>query len=85
LSVRLAQENLSGNDAMLLTKRQVNKIEKVKQLERGGMDLQLSQAQIKKNLQKPGGFLPMLAGLAGSALPMIAKTIASFGCAQLSC
>jgi len=39
------------------------------------MDLQLSQAQIKKNLQKQGGFLPMLAGLAGSVLPMIAKTV----------
>ena len=60
---------------MLLTSRQVQKITKLLQKGTGGMNLEMSVAQLKENMKKEGGFLPMLAGLAMRALPMVAKTI----------
>ena len=48
------------------------------------MNWELSTTQMKENMQKVGGFLPMLAGLAMRALPMIAKDYStSLGCWSL--
>ena len=60
---------------MLLTHRQLQKIQKLLQSGKGGMTLELSPKQVKQNVTKIGGFLPMLAGLAASALPVLAKTV----------
>ena len=60
---------------MLLTARQVQKITKPLQQGTGGMNLKMSATQLKENMQKVGGFLPMFAGLAARAIPMIAKTV----------
>ena len=60
---------------MLLTARQVQKITKLLQKGTGGMHLEMSASQLKENVQKVGGFLPMLAGLAMRALPLVAKTV----------
>lgn len=75
VTIRLSHANLRGDHAMLLTTRQIQKITKLLQKGSGGMNLELSATQLKENMQKVGGFLPMLAGLAMRALPMVAKTI----------
>ena len=75
VSIRLSHANLSGNHRMLLTHRQLQKIQKLLQSGKGGMTLELSSKQVKQNVTKLGGFLPMLAGLAASALPVLAKTV----------
>ena len=51
------------------------KIHKLLQSGKGGMTLELSSKQVKQNVTKLGGFLPMLAGLAASALHVLAKTV----------
>ena len=75
VSIRLAHANLSGDHRILLTRRQIQKIEKLRQSGKGGTTLDLSSKQVKQNVAKLGGFLPMLAGLAASALPVLAKTV----------
>ena len=75
VSIRLSHANLSGDHRMLLTHRQLQKIRKLLQSGKGGMTLELSPKQVKQNVTKVGGFLPMLAGLAASALPVLAKTV----------
>jgi len=77
VSIRLSHANLRGEHKMMLTNRQIQKIAKLLQKGTGGMTLELSMAQMKENMQKVGGFLPMLAGLAARALPMLAKTVLS--------
>ena len=75
VSIRLSHTNLSGDHRMLLTRRQLQKIHKLLQSGKGGMTLELSSKQVKQNVMKLGGFLPILAGLAASALPVLAKTL----------
>lgn len=69
ITLRLSKDQLSGNDALLLTSTQVAKIERSKR--KGvGLDLKLSKTQ----LSKQGGFGPIAGSLlAGIAAPMIAK------------
>ena len=65
VTIRLNPSQFSGTDKLMLTNRQVTKINKHKKLNKG-LDLTLSKAQ----MSKMGGFWPMLlAGLAGSILP----------------
>ena len=74
VNIRLNNSDLVGPDVLLLTKAQLNKIDKA--LTKGtGVTIKLSKTQVKKNVQFKGGFLGMLAGLAARALPMIAKNV----------
>lgn len=75
IAIRLSHANLQGDHKMMLTTQQIQKISKLLQKGTGGMTLRMSTSQLKANVQKVGGFLPMLAGLAARALPMIAKTV----------
>ena len=75
MSIQLKHANLSGDHRILLTRRQSQKTEKLRQSGKGGMTLELSSKQVKKNVAKLGGFLPMFAGLAASALPVLEKTM----------
>lgn len=59
VTLRLTTEQLSGNDRLLLTQTQINKIQR-SQRKGVGMDLKLSATQISKQ----GGLLGLLAGLA---------------------
>lgn len=68
ITLRLKKEQLSGEDRLLLTKTQINKIQK-SQRNGVGMDLKLSATQ----LQKQGGFLGALA--AGLLAPVIGKMV----------
>ena len=71
VTLRLKNSQLSGPDKILLTKRQVQKIEKHK-LENVGVDIKLSINQLKRNQQ--GGFLPLAALI--PALAAVAKSVA---------
>ena len=59
---------------LLLTQAQINNIKKA-QSGNKGVTLKLSGKQIQANLKVEGGFLSLLAGLAATALPWLAKTI----------
>lgn len=71
VSIQLDHENLSGEDILALTKRQVNKLAKALR-EGKGTRISMSPTQLKYNLRVEGGFLGMLAGLAARALPFLA-------------
>ena len=71
MSLRLKPENLVGNNKLMLTQTQLNKINKAKS-KRKGIVLKISQNQIKKT----GG---SLLGLAAAALPMAAKALGLAG------
>ena len=71
ISIQLNHNDLSGEDILALTRRQVNKLAKA--LNEGkGARITMSPTQLKHNLMVEGGFLGMLAGLAARALPFIA-------------
>jgi len=67
-TIRLTPYQYQGNDKLMLTKQQIAKIVKHKQLGTG-VDITLSVAQLKK--QKGGWIAPLLIGLAGSILPSL--------------
>lgn len=62
------------NALLLLTKRQIAKLEKSK---RGYATVNMSRRQVRANKTFKGGFLSMLAGLAAKALPYILSGLAS--------
>jgi hypothetical protein len=73
-SIRLAYEDLSGDDVLAVTQVQANKLAKAYENKKG-MILKMSKAQLAHNMKTEGGFLPMLAGLAAKALPLLTRTI----------
>lgn len=66
ITLRLSKDQLSGNNRLLLTQTQVNKIKR-SQRAGVGMDLKLSATQVRKQ----GGFIGALA--AGLLAPMVGK------------
>ena len=74
VSIRLANPDLIGDDLLALTKSQTRRLQKA--LENGkGLSIKMSKSQVQENLKVEGGFLGLLAGLAASALPFLAKSI----------
>ena len=72
VTLRLSHNQLSGSDQLMLTNMQINKINKAK-LSAKGVDIKLSQTQIKKT----GGFLgALLASIAG---PLLVQGLAGSG------
>ena len=63
ITLRLANNQLSGNDTLMLTKLQINKIQNAKR-DGKGVDITLSKTQIEKT----GGFLSTLLAM---GLPML--------------
>jgi len=82
VTIRLSLEQLAGDDALALTKTQIRKIQKHRNLGNGA-DIKLSNTQIRA-MKKMGGFLPLIplilaglsavGGLAGGAAG-IAKAV----------
>ena len=72
--LRIAHNNLVGQHNLGLTKTQISKIEKAKQMKRG-VGLNITKLQLRKNMKIEGGFLPLLVGLASTILPILTKTI----------
>ena len=75
VSLRLSKNNLVGTHLMLLTKAQINSIEKAK-ARQAGVTLKLSGKQVQANLKVEGGFLGMLLPfLMETVLPALTGTI----------
>ena len=73
-SIRLSKNDLEGEHKLALTNSQFNKLNKAKE-DNKGVTIRMSSKQLKHNTKIEGGGLPLLAGLAARALPMIAKTV----------
>ena len=63
---------MRGGDELMLTKTQVNKIEKAIQ-NNTGVDINISKSQIKKSVKQGGSLFSSLAMLGARALPYAAK------------
>ena len=74
LTLRLKHENLRGSDELMLTKRQINKIEK--SLRDGtGSDIKISKTQIRKSVKHGGNLFSSLASIGAKVLPYAIKGI----------
>ena len=74
LTLRLKHENLRGSDELMLTKRQINKIEK--SLANGtGSDIKISKTQIRKSVKHGGNLFSSLASIGAKVLPYAIKGI----------
>ena len=72
LTLRIKNSNLSGNDELMVTKTQINKIQK--SLANGtGVDLRISKTQIRKVAKQGGNLFPSLASLGARVLPYAVK------------
>ena len=73
-SICLGYEDLEGDDIIAVTNSQAKKLAKAHEKGRG-ITIKMSSNQLKHNTKIEGGFLGLLAGLAATALPMLAKTV----------
>ena len=73
--LRLKKNELDGDDVLLFTKKQMERLHKAKQAKRG-ITIKMSKHQVKANMRVEGGFLGMLAGLAARFLPSLLSKIA---------
>ena len=71
LTLRLKNNQLRGSDELMLTKTQLNKIQKAAS-NRTGVDLKISKSQIRKVVQG-GSLFSSLAMLGAKALPFVTK------------
>ena len=72
LTLRIKNSNLPGNDELMLTKTQINKIQK--SLASGtGVDLRISKTQIRKVAKQGGNLFTSLASLGARVLPYAVK------------
>ncbi len=76
VSLRLSKNDLTGGHMLLLTKAQINNINKAK-VQNKGVTLKLSGKQIEANMEVEGGFLGMLAALAARFLPTLLGGLAT--------
>ena len=72
LTLRLKNHQLSGSDELMLTKTQLNKIQKAA-ASRTGVDLKISKSQIRKSVKEGGSLFSSLAMLGAKALPFVAS------------
>ena len=72
LTLRLKHTHLRGNDELMLTKRQINKIKK--SLRDGtGSDIKISKTQISHSVKRGGNLFSSLASLGAKVLPYAMK------------
>ena len=74
VSIRLGHEDLQGNDIIAITNSQAKKLAKADENGKG-ITIIMSSSQLKHNTKIEGSFLGLLAGLAATALPFVAKTV----------
>ena len=68
MTLRLKHSNLKGNDELMLTKREINKIQK--SISNGtGTDVNISKTQIRKSVKHGGNLFTTLASLGTRLLP----------------
>ena len=74
LTLRLKHSHLRGNDELMLTKRQIAKINK--SIANGtGSDIKISKTQIRKSVKHGGNLFSSLASLGAKVLPFAIKGI----------
>ena len=74
LTLRLKHSHLRGSDELMLTKRQIDKIEK--SIANGtGSDIKISKTQIRKSVKHGGSLFSSLASLGAKVLPYAIKGI----------
>ena len=72
LTLRLKNNQLQEGDELMLTKTQLNKIQKAAS-NRTGVDIKISKTQIRKSVRKGGSLFSSLALLGAKALPFVTK------------
>ena len=72
LTLQLKNNQLSGRNELMLTKTQVNKIQKSVS-NRTGVDIKISKTQIRKSVKQGGSLFSSLAMLGAKALPFVTK------------
>ena len=70
VTLRLDKSDLTGNNELMLTKTQINRIKKAMNMNKG-VELKISKTQIRKVIKHGGSLWSSLAGLASKALPMV--------------
>ena len=74
LTLRLKHSHLRGNDELMLTQRQINKIKK--SLANGtGSDIKISKTQIRRSVKHGGNLFSSLASLGAKLLPYAIKGV----------
>ena len=63
---------MRGNDELMLTKTQVNKIQKA-DANKTGVDIKISKTQIRRSVKQGGNIFSSLAMLGAKALPFVTK------------
>ena len=71
LTIRLKRDETRGNDELLLTANQINRINKAL---RNGVEIKISRTQIRKVMQKGGNLFSAIISLARALGPTVAKT-----------
>ena len=75
ITLRLKNNQLMGNDELMLTKSQIKKIEK--SVRNGtGADIKISKTQIRKPIKHGGSLFSSLLSLGARFLPIVAKPLA---------
>ena len=75
ITLRLKNNQLPGNDELMLTKSQIKKIEKAAR-NNTGVDIKISKTQIRKPIKQGGSLFSSLLSLGARFLPMVAKPLA---------
>ena len=73
--LRLRKNELDGDDVLLFTKNQLQRLNKAKHAKRG-VTIKMSKHQVKANMKVEGGFLGLLAGLASRLRPTLISKVA---------
>ena len=74
LTLRLAANQLVGNDELILTKTQVGRLNKAKQ-KKTGAEIKISKSQIRKAVKHGGSLWTSLLSLGTKALPFVTKGV----------
>ncbi|PFX29617.1 Pulmonary surfactant-associated protein D [Stylophora pistillata] len=77
ITLRLSHNELSGPDEMMLTKTQINRIQKAASTGKG-VDLKISKTQIRKVAQQGGNLFTSLLALGSKVLPKVLPTVTKF-------
>ena len=68
------QGGIRGDNVLLLTPAQINRLDKA-QVEGRHVQIRLSARQVANNVSYTGGFIGILASLAASAIPLVARAL----------
>ena len=83
LTLRLKKNQLSGSDELMLTKTQLNKIQKAA-ANRTGVDIKISKSQIRKAVKQGGSLFSSLAMVGAKALPFVTKALPALATGAVS-